>query len=182
MKSSTLIALMTIVILSSCRKPTNPNSHFADGFCLTSGCACEEGYTGDECDLVLTPTAIHIESIEITSLPTFDNGESWDPYEGSPDVTFTLRHMHEEVYASDKTYEDAETDHRLLFDDLNITLDGVKDEYKLRILDLDPEDKSQEIIKDLYFTPYGDDQLVPDVIHVSEGSAQVDIHVTYVYE
>lgn len=173
---------MTIVILSSCRKPTNPNAHYADGFCLTAGCACETGYTGDECDLVLTPTAVRIESIEILSIPSFDNGESWDPYEGSPDLTFTLQHMHEEVYSSDVTFEDAETDHRFMFNDLDINLDGVSEEYKLRLLDLDPEDKSHEIIKDLYFTPYGDDHLLPEVIHVSEGNAQVNIRLTFLYE
>ncbi|NQV52666.1 MAG: hypothetical protein HQ500_05750 [Flavobacteriales bacterium] len=167
------------LLLASCQKLDLVHSHFADSSCSTEQCDCEEGFAGDFCDIALTPKTVIIHSVEINAIPAFNHGESWDEYIGLPDVSFSLSHMHEVLYESQQTYQDAQPDDCLKFTNVEVPLTDVLGEYRIRLIDEDPGSKSSEIIEDLYFKPYIKEDGLPETIHIKEDGTEATLHLSY---
>ena len=179
MKTVNTTAIVTALLLTSCQKADFIHSHFADSSCNNEKCACLEGFAGDYCDIALTPTTVILTSVEINSIPTFNNGESWDEYIGSPDVSFVLSHMHEVLYESQQTYQDVQPDDCLKFRNVEIPLTDVLGEYRIRLIDEDPGSKAFEIIEDLYFKPYTKEDGLPKTILIKEDGTEATLHLRY---
>ncbi|MEQ9188297.1 MAG: hypothetical protein RLP15_11225 [Cryomorphaceae bacterium] len=181
MKTIITSATAVLLLLASCQKPEEINSHYASSDCTTEKCECLPGYAGDYCDVPLFPTSVMIKRIEINSFPALNNGESWDEYIGAPDVYFKITHMHDLVYESDVVFQDAEADECLKFKSLQIDLSDVIGEYRLRLLDQDVDEKTFEIIEDIYFNPHVKDNGFPDTLQLREGETAATLYLSYTF-
>ena len=180
MKSIVLPMVAIALFLASCQKSSPPGTHYAHGFCLNDGCECKEGYTGDQCSEMATPISVELKAVEVLSIPEFHNGESWDAYEGYPDVACMIANANQVIYEAEDVKTDIKEGGKVVFTDLSVQLVDVLATHKLRLLDIDVDQK-HDIIKYLYFTPFNKDKGFPETIDIKEGEAEVRLHLKYHY-
>lgn len=74
------------------------------GYCLHGNCVCDEGFSGDLCEVPIAPEDIYIDQIIVRNYPIYLNGNGWDsllsgPY-FLPDLQVQLKFPWGDIYNS----------------------------------------------------------------------------------
>jgi hypothetical protein len=151
------------------------------GYCANGECVCPEGFQGADCSQQETPSAIKINSIEVTRFPATDDGAGWDLTSGC-DIYPIIEKGSTEIWKSSEFYQNADPDNDFTF---NISpaaeLNDPNDQYSISLYDFDDFDPD-DFMGGINFTPYSSNNGFPTTINLDAGGdVAFTISVSYEY-
>jgi hypothetical protein len=170
----------------NCSTPPNPCigiSCLNGGYCANGQCVCPQGYTGANCSQQVTPSAMRINSIRVTSFPATDGGFGWDVTSSGPDIYVELRLGGNTVWTSPTIFTDADPGLTYLFTaNPSINLTSPLYQHSLLLWDNDDFDPDDEI-GGVNFTPYWGNNGFPSTITLAPSGSSVSfvLSVSYIW-
>ena len=184
-----IVALSTLVLLlfSACKKeeessPCDGVICLNGGYCANGACVCASGYTGADCSQQVTPTAIRVNSIKVTSFPATDGGAGWDLTSG-PEILPVMRLGSTTIWTSPVYYPNADPSLDYTFTpNPTFNLTSLAEQYSLILYDWDDPD-ADDFMGGVNFTPSGMISGFPTtlVLAPSGGSVTFTLNVSYIW-
>ena len=155
---ATPILIAVLLILNfSCSKTENDNSH------------CPEGYTGDNCDVQLTPDSVFITQIKVTRFPDLNiQGQSWDATSDA-DIFVQIWQNNEHIWSSTMVHQNviANTNYIFIPSD-TIALTDPLAQYAIQLYDQDNA-SDDDYMGGINFISYYDDNGFPELLILDDG-------------
>lgn len=154
-----------------------------NGNCKKGICDCIEGYEGPQCYTEITPAAVYIDQVLLTSFEPFSSsGEPWDS-DGGPDIFICINRSIDLLFHSETPYMDAEPEKEYTFlvqPPLKIT-DDIEAIFDVTVWDKD-ESGSSPSIGWHAFSPYtrGDD--FPPILFLNDAGNGITAEISVRYE
>lgn len=102
-----LLFVVTIGITSCTEENTDCNKNDCiNGDCVSGNCVCNAGYTGENCNIQITPSSIRISNIKIIKFPAFNGTATWDATDG-PDLKVALKKNNTTIYTQSNPINNA---------------------------------------------------------------------------
>ncbi len=151
------------------------------GTCVNGNCDCPPGYSGSDCATVLTPTAMKINKITVTSYPTTSGGSLWDP-SSNADVYISINSgttanntdfitgYYSDVTGGSLTYQT----------DFPATINTPGNNWTFSIWDYDTVD-ADDFMTGFYFKPNSKASGFPSTFTVSTTSLTMVFYVEWVF-
>lgn len=180
-----LIALFIVVasIGTSCSDECKQNDCSYHGYCLDGTCGCNEGYTGEYCQISLAPELVNLEEVSIVSFPSSKNGESWDPIgiEGKPDVYFKLYQGEKMLYKGEKIEKDLELGQHKCTEKVALVLSDYDAIYTLKLYDKDEGEIADEYMCSLSFKLDDITKWKKDKVLLENKYTSISLALSFVY-
>lgn len=152
------------------------------GYCANGTCVCAQGYTGSDCSQQITPSAIRINSITVTSFPATDGGAGWDLTSG-PDIFPELRLGSTLIWDAPTFYQNADPGQDYIFTpNPTFNLTSPTSQYTINLLDYDDLD-ADDWMGGVNFTPYSSSNDFPTTITLAPpgGAVTFTLDVSYIW-
>jgi hypothetical protein len=150
------------------------------GYCANGACVCPQGYTGSNCSQQVTPTAIRINSIKVTSFPATDGGAGWDLTSG-PDIYVKLTLGSTAIWESPNYFQNADPAQDYTFTpNPTFNLTSPNSQYTLTLYDYDDLD-ADDWMGGINFTPYSSSNGFPTTINLAPSGAAVTFSLNVAY-
>jgi len=162
------------------------------GVCIDNACLCEKGYAGIDCAFQKKPKLIKLKSVILHKFPDVDEtGNPWDDDieelfpafqdEKLPELYFSISNPLEVLYKKTANIFDANpgNDYEMKMLDM-IEFDQIDLEHKIGLLDFDKN--GSQLIDQVSFYPYEDDNGFPDTLSVSNNLIDFSLVIEYIFE
>ena len=153
------------------------------GICISGSCDCTDGYTGDNCVLQITPSAIQITKIEILEWPVVDaNGMPWD-VSSNPDLILEVEYDSDILWRNSTYILDADPNvmHEIKPTPKLVLKKELLTYYTIYLYDHDDLDED-DFMGGLLFVPYNLTNDFPSTMILDAGGNVVfKIHLSYTW-
>lgn len=170
---------LIILLFNSCQFEKECYYGCLFGDCIDGTCFCNEGWTGVDCRIQKTPTAIKIYRIDILSFPQYNsNGSPWD-VGSNPDVYVLFRKDNIVLYNQPNFFSNAiHTNLYSVYPQDSITITDLSANYSVSLIDYD-ETTTDNFMGGIGFNIYNDRNEFPSTfVHTFE-DLSFRIYVSY---
>ena len=180
-----LIALFILIaaISTSCSDDCKQNDCSYHGYCLDGSCNCEEGYSGESCQISIAPVSVNLNEISIVSFPVSNNGESWDPIglEGKPDVYFKLYQGEKMLYKGEKIEQDLDLGQHKCTEKVTLVLTDYQANYTLKLYDKDEGEIVDEYMSAISFKLEDIARWKKEQVLIENANTAISLSMSFVY-
>jgi len=158
LSSITQILMAALLILNfSCSKTEDNNEH------------CPEGYTGDNCDVQITPDSVFMTQINVTRFPATNiQGQSWDATSDA-DIFVQIWQNNEHIWSSTMVHQNALADTNYIFIPTDtIALTDPLAQYAIQLYDQDNA-SDDDYMGGINFISYYSDNGFPELLILDDG-------------
>ena len=180
-----LLALCLFIVTStfqSCQKsdPCDNITCYNGGFCANGLCNCPTGYSGSDCSIVLTPSAMVINSITMTSYPmTQTSGAGWDLTDGpDPFITINSGTSANQNDFSSGVASNVTGSSIYYSNGFPVTISNLNINWTIGVWDYDAT-SANDFMTGLYFIPISQTSGFPSTINLNTGTMAVQLNVTW---
>lgn len=154
-----------------------------DGVCQAGDCNCRPGWTGPTCETQIEPERIRINRIGIKRYPLQrPDGTSWDDGSG-PDLLIEVLYGGQTLLPLQIDDRISDADGSQIYSwDMNIDVDTPGDEYQIILYDWDQTVADTELIAEMNFLAYTDDNGFPEIVEIDTGGdLAIRLFVEYIH-
>ncbi len=152
------------------------------GTCMGGECICPQRWSGVSCEEQVEPFEIEVWRIGLRRYPlTRPDGTDWDP-DGGPDLAIEVRYGGQQLFGPFEVIYN--TDGSQIYSwDMDIRLDTPGDEYQFLLWEIDDIlAGDRELMGQMNFLSYTDDNGFPDIVEIDEGGdLAIRLFVEYRY-
>jgi hypothetical protein len=155
---------------------------FNGGYCANGACVCPQGYTGANCSQQVTPSAIRVNSVRVTSFPATDNGAGWDLTSG-PDIFPEIRLGTTSIWTNPTFVQNANPAQTHIFNPSpTFNLNSPSSQYTIYLWDYDDFD-ANDFMGGVNFTPYWSGNGFPTTLTLAPAGSDVSftLNVSYIW-
>lgn len=143
-------------------------------------CRCDDGFSGDRCEIEQVPSRIYIDAVEITEFPTTRaNQTSWDAENDKPDLRLAIENLQSDqlLFESTEIRQNASGTQRFSTD-FPIQVQHVSEPYRLLLLD-DDADLDAEQMATIDFSIYQTGERFPPSFTIESDACKATLTVRY---
>jgi hypothetical protein len=146
---------------------------------------CPPGFTGQNCDIPLTPSKIRITKIRVYKFPNDDGTTGWDGPGSSPDIYLSIDKGSTNIFESSEYYPNAISDNQSYYEFMlsnPIVSNNTSDIFDIQLWDYDQEDaipSDNDFIGGIYFAPFTEENKTSMYISDLDNSIKYEVFLSY---